>query len=266
MNFDKILIAGCSYTSGYKMSNEHHNPATWANQLSTRLGATSVKNIAKTGANNQYIFLETVSELIKDHYDLVLIEWSAIPRYRFKVGLELYSVDSLLSDDVNLVGHETISKKWLQEIKHRLLKIHNDHWDITELIKYINVLTELQTKSRPGQIFFINGLAPWPDNYFTKKQIVLPSDLDDYTQNLLQVELRDDSEIFQLYDMIHNHYITYGGIQHQRWLNLYCSMDQLKIDIIDATDTHPGTASQSVFADYFYQQLEQKLNYTGNAP
>ena len=47
------------------------------------------------------------------------------------------------------------------------------------------MLIELQTKSRQGQIFFINGLGPWPDQYFVKKQINLPSDLTAFEQNML---------------------------------------------------------------------------------
>jgi len=259
MKNDKILIVGCSYTSGYEMLGEHNNPNIWANQLSNRLRATTIKNLAKTGANNHWIFLETMSELIKNQYDLVLVQWSAIPRYRFNVGLELYSVSSLLNDDINLVGRETISRKWLAEIKNRLLRIHNDHWDILDLVKYVNVLIELQETCRHGKIFFINGLAPWPDQYFTKKQITFPTDLDSYTYNLLQADQRDDTEIFQLYKMIHEHYNNYGGIQEKYWLNLYQSQNKLKVDTISTVDTHPGLNSQQVFTEYFYKQLQEKL-------
>jgi hypothetical protein len=266
MKFDKILIGGCSYTSGYMMPEEHSNPNIWANQLAKKLNATTVTNVSKTGANNHWIFLEIISELIKNEYDLVLVEWSVIPRYKFKVGLELYTVDSMLNQDVNVVGQQTFTKKWLMELKDCLLKIHNDHWDILDLVKYINTLIEIQQKSRQGQIFFINGMGPWADQYFVKKQINLPSDLDSYTYDLLQADIRDDNEIFQLYDMIHAQYKNYGGIHDERWLNLYQSMDHLKIDTIGdntgITDTHPGIASQTVFVNYFYQHLQDKLRKT----
>ena len=215
-------------------------------------------NVARTGSNNQWIFLETISAMLHDHYDLVLVQWSAIPRFNVKIGLELYSVYSMLNDDVNIVGRETIKKEWLMEIKNRLLRIHNDHWDILDLVKYINVLIELQVRSRQGKIFFINGLGPWSQDYFEKTQISLPSDLDQFTYNLLQADIRDDDEIFKLYDMIHEHYSRYGGIQEQQWLNLYQSMSQLKIDNIEPNDNHPGLESQSLFADLFAQQIINK--------
>lgn len=260
MKLNKVLVAGCSFANGSGLPGEHDNPRIWANQLCKKLEARVMKNVSKTGANNHWIFLETISELLKDDYDLVLVEWSAIPRYKFRVGLELYTIDSMLDRDINLVGHETISASWLAEIKNRLLRIHNDHWDMLDLVKYVNTLIELQTKARPGKIFFINGLGPWSDQYFIKKQITLPSDLDEYTYNLLQSDQRDDSEIFQLYDMIHAQYDTYGGIQEKHWLNLYHSQLKTKIDTVSTTDLHPGYNSQDMFAEQYYQQLKEKIN------
>jgi hypothetical protein len=258
MTFDKILISGCSFSAGYGMPGGISDEKNWPNLLANKLGINSITNVAKTGANNHWIFLETISAMMHNHYDLILVQWSAIPRFNAKVGLELHSVDTMLDDDVNIVGHETIKKEWLMEIKNRLLRIHNDHWDILDLVKYINVLIELQVRARQGKIFFINGLGPWSHDYFEKKQISLPNDLDHFTYNLLQVELRDDDEIFKLYDMIHENYAYYGGIQEQHWLNLYRPMTRLKIDTIKSNDDHPGFESQPLFTDLFAQQIINK--------
>ena len=258
MNFNKILISGCSFSAGFGMLGECYDEKNWPNLLANKLGVTNITNVAKTAANNHWIFLETISAMLQDNYDLILVQWSAIPRYKFKVGLELYSVDTMLMNDVNIVGKETVKKEWLMEIKNRLLKIHNDHWDILDLVKYVNVLIELQVRSRQGKIFFINGIGPWPDDYFSKKQINLPSDLDHFTRNLLQVDMRDDDEIFKLYDMIHEQYVQYGRIQEQYWLNLYQPMTQLQVDTIKQNDQHPGYQSQIIFADYFAEQILKK--------
>jgi hypothetical protein len=163
----------------------------------------------------------------------------------------------MLDRDINLVGNTTVTKKWLAEIKDRLLTIHNDHWDLLDLVKYVNTLIKIQAQSK--HIFFINGLGPWTDQYFIKKSILLPSDLDSFTYKLLQAESRDDSEVFQLYNMIHEQYNFYGNIREDHWLNLYQSMDKIKIDTVSLTDMHPGINSQQVFADYFYQQIQQKI-------
>jgi hypothetical protein len=261
MKFDKILIAGCSFANGSGFSQGPNDPRTWANQICKKLSSQTVKNVARTGANNQTIFLETMSALIEDTYDLVLVEWSAIPRYNVTVGLELYEVNSMLNQSVNLVGNDTVSAAWLSDLKDRLLKLHNDHWDILNLVKYINILIEIQIKSRSGKIFFINGIGPWSDQYFVKKQINLPSDLDNYTYNLLQSDQRDNAEIFQLYNMIHDQYNKYGNIQQQYWLNLYESQLKTKIDHVSETDHHPGYQSQDLYAENFYKTLTEKLHH-----
>lgn len=162
-HIDKILVVGCSFANGSGLPGEHNNSQIWANQLSKKLGVTFLKNAAKTGANNQWIFLETMSHLIKENYDLVLVEWSAIPRYKINVGLELYDTNSMLDRDINLVKGNTISKRTLNKIKNLLLRLHNDHWDLLDLVKYVNALIEIQVKARQKNIFFINGLGPWPD-------------------------------------------------------------------------------------------------------
>jgi hypothetical protein len=259
MTVNRILVSGCSFANGSGLPGEHDNPKIWPNQLAAYLEATSIKNVARTGANNNWIFLETISELIKNKYELVLVEWSAIPRYKINVGLELYSTDSMLTQDINLVGRNTISKDWLVDLKNRLLRLHNDHWDILNLVKYVNTLIQIQTKVHGGKIFFINGLGPWSDQYFIKKQISYPSDLDPYTYNLLESDQRADQEIFQLYDMIHTQYSDYGGIQEQYWLNLYSSLANTRIDTVSKTDNHPGYASQDAYAKFFYNVIKEKL-------
>jgi hypothetical protein len=77
MKFNKILIAGCSFASGQGLDSGISDSRSWANQLVNKLLPRTVKNIAQSGANNQWIFLETMSALIRDNYDLVLVEWSA---------------------------------------------------------------------------------------------------------------------------------------------------------------------------------------------
>lgn len=259
--YNKILVVGCSYSSGYEFENLKDNPICWTNQLVAKLDAKLLVNSAKTGANNQWIFLETLSQLQKDNYDLVLVQWSGIPRYHFRAGLELYTVDTQLAHngmDINLVGHQTISSAWLAETGDRLRKLHNDHWDILDLIKYVNTLIEIQ-KMRNQKIFFINGLAPWSDCYFDKKLISVPNELDAYTRNtILDTDLRDDVEIIALYNMIHDQYTEYGGIQKNHWLNLYNSMDNTKVDTISKTDVHPGSSSQCNFAEAFAQAILQQ--------
>lgn len=247
-------------TKGHGLSGEIHDPKLWVNQILDSIG--EVHNLSSTGKNNQWIFHETISAILdqKNNYDIVIVAWSAIPRYFFHVGLELYSVQTMLSNvDVNVNDRVTISGAWLESIGNNLKKIHNDHWDILDLIKYVNVLISLCETSPDKKIFFVNTLSPWCRNYFDFKEISLPSDLDPYEQDLLQVKTRDDKEVFALYQMIHDHYSKYGGIRESYWLNLYDSLRSMQIDDVSNSDRHPGYKSQEKYAQYLGTILKEKL-------
>jgi hypothetical protein len=257
----KILVVGCSITKGHGLREESRDPDLWVNQIFDQIG--EVHNLAKTGMNNHWIFLEAMSAIQreKNTYDIVLVGWSAIPRYCFHLGLELYSVHTRLVDDhdINVNNRVTFTGKWLKQLGDDLRKMHNDHWDILDLIKYINALIMVQETSEDKKIIFVNTLSPWSRGYFDSKKVSLPSDLDPYEQDLLQVDTRDDDEIFQLYKMVHEQYSQYGGIRESHWLNLYDSLRSMQIDDVSASDGHPGYQSQKKYADYLRPILKEKL-------
>lgn len=255
-----ILFCGCSFTAGAGLIDGKNNPNLWTNRIASLLNADRFDNIAMIGRNNYWIFLETLCAVLKNRYDIVFVAWSSIPRYYFHAGLELYSVHTMLTEvDINLVNREKISGTWLQETGDRLRKLHNDHWDMVDLVKYVNILDHVQ-HSRGGRVFFVNALGPWSDNFFVEKSIELPSELDSYTYDLLQCDLRDDHEILLLYKMIHQHYREFGTIRPELWLNLYCSLKHMQIDDASSTDVHPGIKSQEIFAQYLWPRLLQKID------
>lgn len=256
----KILVSGCSFTKGHGLDLEERDPKLWVNQLASKLQCNVINNIARSGHNNQTIFLETLHELNRNTYDIAIIAWSVIPRWNLNFGFELYRTFSHLGGHPVNTNEKKFSAQWQTNVKSKLLEAHNDHWDLLELVKYVNILLGIQQCLVLDKIFFVNTFGPWSDNYFTKKQIILPSDLCDYTQGLLNVENRDDDEIFRLYDLMHQQYKDAGGIQEQNWLNLYDnSFKKLKVDVVSETDTHPGYASQDMFADCLWPVLEEKL-------
>jgi hypothetical protein len=253
-----VLAVGCSLTYGAGLPRELNDPALWVNQICS---GRYIRNQAKIGANNEWIFLEAVTAMRQHSYDLVIVGWSVIPRYNFHVGLELYPVETKLNEDfdINLNNQVTFTNRWLRDTGDRLRTMHNDHWDILNIVKYVNALIEMQEISRKGKILFVNTASPWRDGYFQKQSPKSPSDLDLYVQSLLQVTTRDDHEIFALYDMIHDHYQQYGGIQEQHWLNLYRPLVSMQIDRISDQDPHPGPQSQEIFAHYLSPILKEKL-------
>lgn len=250
-----ILVVGCSFAKGAGLVAEDLDPKLWVNQLCDKIWPNSnVTNLAKNGANNNWIFHETMSALLLNDYDIVIVEWTAIPRFNIKVGLELYYVESLLTpdaSDININNGVTVTNKWLNSLGDNLRKIHNDHWDILDLVKYINVILQIHK----GKTFFVNGLAPWGSQYFTKKQIQVPSELSAFEQNMFSFNTRDDDEVFALYEMVHNQYNQYGGIHQEHWLNLYNSLLSMQVDDASETDCHPGYASQDIFTEFLSSQI-----------
>lgn len=259
MKIHNSLVVGCSFAKGYGLQSEQDDPKLWANQLLKSVGITNVNNVSATGVNNDWIFQKALAELVKAKYDVVLVCWTAIPRFNVKVGLELYNTNTNLnkSPDVN-INTRTFKSKWLQGLYNDLIQLHNDHWDFLNVVKYVNTLLEIQT-SRNQQIFFVNSLMPLPDNYFNKRTFDAPSELSELEQQMLSVETRDDDEISKLYDMIHSQYNEYNGIRENKWLNLYQSLRKLQIDNTSASDDHPGYASQDLYAEYLIPKFKQLL-------
>jgi hypothetical protein len=91
----------------------------------------------------------------------VLVAWSAIPRFNIHAGLELYPVLTRLerSVDVNVNPGVTYKASWLNQIGDNLRRIHNDHWDTLDLVKYVNVLTRCQQTSGGENIFCKHTVA-----------------------------------------------------------------------------------------------------------
>lgn len=255
------LVVGCSYANGHGLPDGKNNKLIWPNQLLDKLKCKKVNNISTSGWNNESIFHATVDEISVNNYDIVLVEWSAIPRYNIDVGLECYNTKTMLSTNHDItINNKTFSYKKLQKIRDSLLELHNDHWAILRLVQYVNILIKLQVNLNKKNIFFINGIGPWSQDYFQKKNWSFTSELDNYTKFLLSSYTRDDHEIASIYNKIHSDYAAAGGIQETHWLNLYNSLDSMRIDEVSKADSHPGLKSQDLFANYLWTVLKNKCS------
>lgn len=257
-----ILFNGCSFTKGTGLKEENLSPDLWTNQLAVKyFDNPQVNNIADAARNNHWIFVETMAELIRAQYDVVIVAWTDTNRLNIDVGLEKYKTLSRLhnSKPINLNSGHTISAAWQDETGNRLKYIQNSHWGILDLVKYVNILVDYQVRYRKSKIFFVNSLCSWPENYFEKIDYTVPSELGKFYCEMLEANNRDDTDVKELYNLIHTQYNNYGGIQPQHWLNLYRSLFSSKIDEASATDRHPGIHSQHLFAEFLGQRLESLL-------
>jgi len=257
----KILVVGDSITFGAGLALENNDPRLWVNQLVAQTFTQyKLTNLAEIGRNNQWIFNESASELLTNDYDIAIIGWSEISRFNFDIGLELYKTTSMLNDmDININNGVCVSGKWLEETGNRLRRYYNDHWAILDLIKYVNILYNIQVGCKNKKIFFVNTLALWTQNYFEYTNFSFPNELSEFQQQMLNVDTRDDLEIKKLYNMTHQHYKKYGGIRNECWLNLYHPLHTLKVDQVSSTDAHPGYASQDIFVKHLLPELHARM-------
>jgi hypothetical protein len=258
----RILFNGCSFTQGDGLDNESNNPELWVNQIASMCFENpEVTNISASGKNNHWIFVETLSALTQQSYDVVIVGWTDTNRLNFNVGLETYPTMSLFGNhrSINLHSHQTVERTWLNETGNRIRKYQNAHWGILDLVKYVNILVDYQVKQKNSKIFFVNSLCHWSNRYFEYVDYEVPSDLSSFYSEILEIDFRNNAEIKQLYSLIHSQYSKYGGIRPEHWLNLYNSLLSKQIDNASAVDYHPGIASQHIYAKYLAQKLKEKL-------
>ena len=202
--------------------------------------------------------------LIKKNYDYSFVCWTALHRYVFWMGLETYECKRTFNPN-NIfssipVEHKGNNISWsskkLAELNADFLLLNHDHYYIRDIISYVNILITI-AEEKNTKIFFINNILPWDQNYFVHHQeVVLPSMLTDYTNELLNSNNRDDLQINELYHLIHSHYADNGGINQSRWLNLYQSFFNSMIDFGN-DQMHPGLKSNKLFADFLTEEFKK---------
>lgn len=258
------LFCGCSYTSGTGFELEAQEPGLWVNLLhqNTLLQQYKLLNAGKAGRSNAGIFEDACYNLLHSECAYAFVEWTSGPRYELELGLELYDTRWVVVPNGPARQHDlndcSYSTGYLNNIRDRFVTLSHPHYEILNIVCYTNILEKL-AKLKHTQIFFINGLCEWDHDYFTRLTNVLPSDYTPYTQKIINVDSRDDVEIFKLYQKIHDQYQSHGGIQQHSWLNLYSSMRSMKIDT-NSDNMHPGTQSNQLYFTEFNKKLQEKIS------
>ena len=263
---EHTLFAGCSYTSGSGFDLEHDQPELWVNLLHKNCDQfkdIELLNVSIGGRSNAGIFQDAVSSILKYNVKYAFVAWTDMPRYELDLGCETYASRACFAPAGKFINHNlhdiTYPNEYLEEISNRFTSLANPHKEIVNLLIYVNALTKL-AELKNCKIFFINALCPWDDNYFNKLNNILPNQFTKFTQDLLYIDTRDDSEIFKIYNKIHAEYAQTGGTQQAYWLNLNHSMRNLLIDF-NNDGIHPGIKSNQLYYQLFVDQLNQKLKF-----
>lgn len=278
----KILFSGCSYTAGngwLDIKSEESgkievkdSPHLWVNLChNSNLGFNNLEmiNVGRGGASNTDIFVNTIRAITNfgDVIDTIFCQWTSGPRYNWNVGFELWdtsenfghNTQQLRKHDVNLNKGDTWSRKYINDLTDRLRALHHLHWEILKVVDYSHVIYTLAKKQGITNVFFINGLCPWDQNYFVELHNVCPETYTEFTKHeILNMSSRDDQDIFELYKLAHKHYNDSGGIDSENWINLYDSFNKNRIDT-NYDQQHPGIKSNILY----YKMIRDRLKELG---
>ena len=257
------VFAGCSYTAGNGFALERNEPRLWVNQIHNNLFSHTTKlNVSYSGRSNAGIFQDTVNALLSYPVKYAIVEWTSMPRYELELGFELYPTGQVFLPNGpcrdQILNDIKYPKEYLNSIRDRFTSLAHDCYEILNLVKYVNSIVKL-AKINNTKVFFVNACCPWDIGFFNKKTNVLPADYTAYTQQLLNASTRDDVEVFQLYDKLHDNFMQAGGVHESLWLNLYHSMVHFQIDV-NSDQAHPGVESNDRFAEIFSKALSDKLD------
>lgn len=254
------LFSGCSFTAGTGFDFEKQDPALWTNQLHNKLFAhTTQINVSSGGRSNAGIFQDTVKALLSYPVETAVVQWTNMPRYLVQLGFELYETFQLFSPNSPCREHKlnniTYSSSYLNTVRDRFVSLNHDFYEILDLVEYVNSIAKL-AKLTQTQVYFVNGLCPWDQDFFDQLTNVLPDKYTQYTQKLLNVDNRDDSEIFELYNKMHSKLTQAGGIRSHQWLNLYNSLRTCQVDT-NQDQLHPGPLSNKQYAETFCHNMKK---------
>ena len=262
MAIDSVVFAGCSFTSGEGFDDHRREPKFWTNLLHQRLfpNAESI-NVSISGRSNSGIFQDAIRALTTHRPDLMIVEWTSMPRYELHLGLEPFDTFQHFIANAPTRDHVlhdiTYSAEYLDNIRDRFISLAHPHHEISQVVDYVNSLIKLGG-ILGTRVFFVNGLCPWDRDFFKYRPGELPEMYTTYTKSLLCATTRLSEETMYLYEKMHSKYHQLGTIQSEYWLNLYNSLLSERIDV-NADGSHPGIKSNANYADFLCAALEPRI-------
>jgi hypothetical protein len=235
----KILVAGCSISSGWGFAEEKSSPGLWTNLVASKLNAT-VTNIAKTASSNYDIFLQTLLEQKNNCYDLVLVQWTGLDRITLASSLDSFIIVNHIAKDTQSSLFQHVTPSDLRTFSQVMLEINNMWKAFVDLGKMTQILGQ-QTVPH----YFINGNLPWTTDFFYN------AGHDPFTNLLLTIDT-DHKLVRQQIDQVKQQLIP------TRWINLEQGWQYSKLDTVSPTDIHAGVASHEFYAKQVIDFLKEK--------
>lgn len=227
----KLLVVGCSFSSGWGFDGEKTNPAIWPNLLKA-----DVTNLSITGIDNTGIFLNTLTAKPLT-FDCVIVQWTGIDRV--VLDNTMITQDNPLPADIlpNTEYHQ-FYRSFL------LLNKRLNHWT-----RFCQMVTYLQQYKN---IYFVNGLVDWDKQTFDMSRSWDQVIDNKFLHSIIDCDQLTDSQIQQTWATVKT---QLSGIDLERWVNPFNSLQSIRIDQISNVDQHPGTLSHQKYAELISNKI-----------
>jgi hypothetical protein len=248
----KVCFNGCSFTVGEGFPIEQRDSFIYDRLVSKKFNFES-DNIALSGSSNYKIFMRSVDAILSNKYDLVITQWSALNRVWLSPGPD----SDFFTNDTKYPTFKYrdihLSKEEKNKFKDTLLLLNHDFSNIIDLIKYCNILTNINNTKT--QVIFVNGLVPWTQDIATPLTSDLSNCLSKYSKEILDFDNRDNDEIIKFFKILQDNFIK---LDTSRWVNLFESFRNNAVDI-GPEGHHPGPKSHAWMANKIEDYLQTKL-------
>ena len=268
---NNLVFTGCSIVAGTGWNEQNveldfpSSEHLWVNKCHkdiSRFKDLNLINRSYAGATNAELFADACYTIATIKPKVLVCCWTAIRRLKVNIGLELYDTEVTTFNfhkknqnkklGINMrmftIGGLTKSLDKVRSMQH-------PHFEIATLLRYTNIIDSLCIQFGI-RVYPVNAICPWDNGFFDKKEQVLPSEYTNYTQKLLSAGTRDDSEVFQLYNLIHQEYINAGGVS-KNWINLYASLKSMQVDTT-YDNTHPGLKSNDLYFNLVKEHIDNE--------
>jgi hypothetical protein len=233
----KILVAGCSMSSGWGFDLEKQDPQIWPNLVGKKLNA-EVINIAQTASSNYDIFLQVLLAQQYDSYDMTLVQWTGLDRITLSSGLDSLIILNNIDPANQSPIFQHVSPADLRTFS-RVMTVINNMWKaFVDLSRMTQILSQNST-------YFINGNLPWTTDFFYNPGY------DTFTNFLLAIDT-DHKLVRGQIDQIKQNLLS------DRWVNLPQGWQYSKLDSVSDTDIHAGPDSHQFYAQQVINFLKEK--------
>lgn len=239
----KILVGGDSVPYGYGFPLVSAEPAIWPNQVANALGA-ELTNVSVPGYDNTGIFLNILTALSKQKYDLILFQVTNLSRVVLSPNMQgRITLNPQAKGCISEFWSKLLSDKEYDSFYRTFAKVNGDfeHWE--RFVKMINLTQDLVKQGH--NIKFINGLIYWTEDLFKTKNSM-------FAKELLGYHDLPDDVIAQGLETIHH---QTQNINLDLWINPFIPLIKLKVDQASDTDFHPGPISHNIYTELILNHI-----------